>query len=369
MSLRTRRIDYLDGIRAMAILSVVAVHWLPQYMPTWLPILKGGYIGVDLFLILSGYLISRILWRSPAAPIRVAYGSFLKRRFWRLYPALLGMLVVVTLLVWLVGNPTDGTTATWRAVVSATQLSPIVSVLQLDSMLPFEHTWTLGWEWYFYLVWPLVLLALRKRGVSVLKVAAGSGVLALLLYAISVTALSTPVMYNGPLARFSELLLGSSLGLYFLARPEPLALHARVRTALMGASVIAIAIWTIVGPHHHDRLYGVLGFPLIAASGLVLIAIGYGRESDAVPRLLAWSPIKKIGLWSYSIYLWHLPPLLLIPGDFVGLPRPVLAVLGVAVTALLVWSSYRFLEKPFLKSREAARPGAPLPIQESTPAS
>jgi peptidoglycan/LPS O-acetylase OafA/YrhL len=359
MPSRPNRIDYLDGIRALAVLAVVAVHWLPQYLPDWLPILRGGYIGVDLFLILSGYLITRILWRSPVAPIHSAYGKFLKRRFWRLYPALVGMLVVVTLIMFLVGRPVDGGTGAWRALVAGLQLTPIVTVLDLDAMSPFKHTWTLGWEWYFYLVWPLILLALRNRRVSALDLAVGSTVVALLFYAVSVAALSTPMMYHGPLGRFSQILAGAALGLYFIARPAPLSIPPYVRNFFMVGALTAISAWTIVGPHQNDRLYGVLGFPLVTVSGMVLIAIGYGRETDAVPRILAWTPIKSIGLWSYSIYLWHVAALDLLSRNMFGLPQPVLAVIGVVATVVFVSLSYRYLEKPFLRGKEPVTQDVP----------
>jgi peptidoglycan/LPS O-acetylase OafA/YrhL len=364
MGAARNRIDYLDGIRALAILSVVALHWT---QPESLPVLKGGYIGVDLFLVLSGYLISRILWRSKPGRMLAVYGGFLKRRFLRLYPALLGMLAVVTPLAFLAWGVSDGMKAAYRAVLAALQLTSVVAVLNLGSTTPFEQTWTLGWEWYFYLGWPLVLLAVRGRGVSALRVAVWSAVVGVALYLLSAVFMSAAVMYYGPLGRFSQLLLGSALGLLFLARPEPLRIGRGVRGVLMGSAVALFVAWTVFGPTEHDRLYGVLGFPLATLCGLVLVAVGYRREGDTVPRALSWAPVRSVGLWSYSIYLWHLPLLRIVQGPKFGVPSP-LAVLAVAVaTVVLSWLSYRFLEKRFLVGREPVREGAPS-HREGTPA-
>lgn len=354
-----RRIEYLDGIRAIAILSVVAVHWLPQYMPKWLPVFQGGYVGVDLFLILSGYLITRILWRSPEDALGATYRAFLWRRVLRLYPALLGILATVTALSWLLGQPAGIGAVAGRALVSALQLTPIVTALQLDSMIPFEHTWTLGWEWYFYLLWPLLVLALRRR-VTAMQAAELSVAAAMVLGVLSVVLMPAPLVYNGPLGRFAELLLGSAVGLYFLARPEPMRFSPLVRTSAMVAAVAVVGGWTVFGSHQHSPLYGLLGFPLTAFAGVVLIGLGYGHEADPIPRLLGWAPLRSIGVWSYSIYLWHLAPLQLLTGHMFGLPSVALGVLGVGATVVCSWASYRFLEKPFLSGREPARGAQPV---------
>lgn len=355
---RPNRIGYLDGIRALAILSVVAVHWLPLYMPARLPVFKGAYIGVDLFLVLSGYLITRILWQSRAQPIRAAYAEFLWRRFWRLYPALLGMLAILTPLAFLAWGPADGMKAALRAVAAALQLTSVVAALGLGTTTPFEQTWTLGWEWYFYLVWPLALLALRNRGVSALKAAAWSAGLGAVFYLLSAALASGTVMYYGPLGRFSQLLMGSALGLFFLARPAPPAISRTLRTACMTAAGTVFLTWALIGPNEHDRLYGLLGFPLATASALVLIAMGYQRETDPVPRALSSPGLKNLGLCSYSIYLWHLPLLRIAQGPNFAIPSPAAALAAALATIVLSRLSHTYLEKPFLRGRRPVRQGA-----------
>ncbi|WP_194291545.1 acyltransferase family protein [Cumulibacter manganitolerans] len=351
MSSRLNRIEYLDGIRALAVVSVLTVHWVPQYLPAWSRLFRGGYVGVDLFLVLSGYLITRILWRSPAEPLRTTYGRFLKRRLRRLYPALVGMLVVITALAFLMWDIAEATKAAYRAVLAGLQLTWLVA-LNLGTTTPFDQTWTLGWEWYFYLAWPLVVLAAKRRDVGVVTVAVWSAAAGLICYAVSVTLASPVGMYFGPLGRFAQLLFGSALGLYLLGRPQPLAVSRGLRTGVMAAAVLGFLAWTVIGPGKGGALYGVLGFPLVTACGMVLIAMGYRREADVVPRALSWAPLRGLGLASYSIYLWHLPLMRLVQGPLIGVPFPAMAVVALAATVALSWLSYRFLEKPFLHGRE-----------------
>lgn len=366
MASSLNRVAYLDGIRAVAVLSVVLLHWLPQYIPDGLPKFEGGYIGVDLFLILSGYLISRILWRSPNEPMMNAYVKFIRNRARRLYPALLGMLLVITPMTFLLWPFADAVKSAFRALIAAAQLTPVISSLRLGSMTPFEHTWTLGWEWGFYLVWPLVLFFMRKRGICVFNVARFSAAAAAVLYAISVLTMSPLLMYYGPLGRFSQLLLGSALGLYFIARPEPLRMPLWARNTLMAGSIVGIWIWTVFGPTEQSRLYGIFGFPLVVVCGLVLVALGYGRENDLIPKMLAWTPAKSVGLWSYSIYLWHLPFLRLAQGPNFVVPDAVPAALALAGTVVFVWLSYRFLERPFQKAGGTQARRDRVVIQETT---
>lgn len=335
-------------------MTVVSVHWLPQYMPASLPLFKGGYVGVDLFLVLSGFLITRILWRSRERSIPTTYGRFLVRRAKRLYPALLGMLVIVTALVFVTGNPTNGPTAAWRAAIAAVQLTPIVTALRLDNMLPFEHTWTLGWEWYFYILWPLVLLYLRNRGSSAKRIAVGSCIAAVVFWVVSLVFLGPDLIYNGPLNRFAQLLVGSAVGLAFIARDEPLRVPGRVRNTVMAVAVAAVLGWTLFGPKLTGPQYGIVGFPMITLSAAALIAFGYRAVDATAPRLLSWKPLERIGLWSYSIYLWHLAPTRLLAAHSFGLPRPVLGVIGVAFAVVTVALSYRFLERPFLRKPTVA---------------
>jgi peptidoglycan/LPS O-acetylase OafA/YrhL len=141
------RIDYLDGIRAMAIVAVLVVHWLGSQVPAGL----GGYIGVDIFFVLSGYIITTILWRSRSQQsIHRQWGRFILRRVRRLYPALLGMIVGTLLLFALVpGAPIGLEDLFPMAGLAIVQGYSFFAAAQLGPLGPFAVTWSLAVEWMF----------------------------------------------------------------------------------------------------------------------------------------------------------------------------------------------------------------------------
>src|SRR6478609_8544526 len=135
----TGRFDYLDGIRAVAIAAVLALHWFSWYVPLF----HGGVIGVDLFFVLSGFIITTVLWRGSTG-----YGSFVRRRLVRLYPALLGLVLGSVLLYAVVPSaPVDPVEVARRGVLVLTQASSVWAAEQdgslwLPDLQPFGHTWS-----------------------------------------------------------------------------------------------------------------------------------------------------------------------------------------------------------------------------------
>jgi peptidoglycan/LPS O-acetylase OafA/YrhL len=348
----TGRVDYLDGIRAIAIAAVLSLHWLSWYSP----FLHGGSVGVDVFFVLSGFIITTMLWRSRGpARVGAAWWGFVRRRVIRLYPALLGLVVGAILLYAVTPSaPLGPLEVARRGLYSLTQGSAVWAADQsgsfwLPALHPFGQTWSLAIEWYFYLLWPLVVLAARARGVSAGRLAVGSLVTALLLY-LAALPMNDFWFYFGPSARFAELLVGASLALWFQAAGAPAVGRGRITAAPWVALVVVGGI-TVFAPAAHSPLYRFLEVPLVALATVVLIHTGYSQADGPVHRLLSHRWLAGIGRCSYSLYLWHIVPMLLLEKAGLGLSRPVLGVLTVVATAVLTALSYRFLEQPFLRPR------------------
>ena len=337
------RIDYYDGVRAVAIGAVLLVHWAARYTPYF----DGGYIGVDVFFVLSGFLITSLLWqrRDDRVPMSQAYLRFIRARILRLYPALVGLLVIGTCIVGLMGEPVSFPEAARNAGISMGQGATWVYALDLGSTEPFGQTWSLGVEWTFYLVWPWLIYLWRRRGTSARTAGWCSAGLAVVAY---VTALPTSAIwfYFAPAPRFSEILAGCAIGLLLQdagGRSRP----SRPWAELLGwASLALIALWTVVGPGQYTSAYRYVGFPLVTLASVGLCVLPSWAHHTVVERVLRLRPLVLIGLASYSLYLWHLIALqTLTPGRF-GLPFIALGLVGILFTGAATYLSYRLLEAP-----------------------
>ena len=235
MTPQSARFDFLDGIRAVAVGAVLGVHWLSQYTP----FLHGGFIGVDVFFVLSGFIITTMLWRSPPpATLRRGWMAFIWRRVLRLYPALLGLVVGATLLfAFTPGATLTAFSVAERGLIALGQGSAAYASVQsgdawIPSLLPFTQTWSLAIEWYFYLLWPIVIFACRARGVGASRVAGWAAVAAVALYLGSLP-LEDFMFYFGPFARFAEVLV----------EPPLLSISRGTAPLASGAETELLALW------------------------------------------------------------------------------------------------------------------------------
>ncbi|MCW2762630.1 MAG: acyltransferase [Marmoricola sp.] len=351
MTAGTGRIDYLDGIRAVAIGAVLALHWLSWYSPFF----HGGSVGVDVFFVLSGFIITTMLWRSGVTTLFGGWWSFIRRRVVRLYPALLGLVVVSSLLYAVTPSaPVAATAVAERGVPVLGQASALWAATHSDGRLtpvlnPFGQTWSLAIEWYFYLLWPLVVLRCKVRGVSARGVATASLAAAVALYVLSLP-MNAAWFYYGPTARFAELLVGGALALWFLAEGFP-AQPRRLATPAAAVSLATICVYTLVGPTAESFTYRYVGVPVTVLATVVLIIAGYSNPGGAISRLLGHRYLATVGRYSYSLYLWHMIPVLLLETAWLPLPKPVLGVVAVVATVALTVMSHRLLERPFLRPR------------------
>jgi len=351
------RIRYLDGIRALAIASVLIVHWGAPMAQSFFPgagIARGGYIGVDIFFVLSGYIITSMLWRGTLrGSVPAQYGRFLRRRVIRLYPALVG-LIVVTILIYAVypDAPASVLDLIEPGAVALVQGTSLYLGSQVGADSPFGITWSLSIEWMFYLLWPIAVLLARRWQTAATSFAIGSAGVAIVFYVFALTQ-DNHWFYFGPMARVPELLAGAVLALLLTrsqasdTRPP----NAGILNTIALVSVTGVGIYVLVGPAQWSTSFRLIGLPLAVLATVLLIWAGSRSESGAVNRILSWGPLPLVGRVSYSLYLWHeigFNLLVLNPG---AVSLPIAAVLSVLVAAGLTALSYRFLEVPFLKPR------------------
>ena len=347
------RFDYLDGIRAVAIAAVLGLHWFSWYVPLF----HGGSVGVDVFFVLSGFIITTMLWRTPLPSgwLR-GWASFLRRRVVRLYPPLLGLVAGCVLLYAVLPGSSEGpdgpVEVARRGVLALTQASSAWAAAQdgslwLPGLEPFGQTWSLAVEWYFYVLWPLGVLLARTRGWPATRLARASLALAAAAYLLSLP-LGTFVFYFGPSARSAELLVGAALALRFAARGHP-DRPARHGTLAAGVALAAVTAYAVLGRDGQDLLYRYVGVPVAVLATVVLIHTGYAASDGPVHRLLGHRWTAAVGRHSYSLYLWHIVPFLLL--EDVSLPKPLLGLVAVVAAVTLTALSYRFLERPFLRPR------------------
>lgn len=334
------RIGYLDGIRALAIIAVLVVHWIYPYTGFG----RGGYVGVDIFFVLSGFIITKILWSARG---HRTYGQFILGRLRRLYPALLGVIILVTPLAISLGTATVGQSLL-GATLAVVQANSLVRGLDIASTEPFGVTWSLSAEWIFYLLWPAALfLAARASRRRLAMLAAAT---ALILYGVSLLSTSS-WFYYGPTSRGAQLLAGAAIALAAHEWGQERYKARHVATVGAPLAILFVAIWTLAGPPEYSDLYRFVGFPVVTMAAGALVLSGEVASCAPAVRLLSIAPATKLGRSSYSLYLWHTVPLVLLNKQTIALPPLMLGGIAVTVTVLVTWFSYTLLEKPFTRSR------------------
>ncbi|WP_269781952.1 acyltransferase [Nocardioides sp. R-C-SC26] len=352
------RVAFLDGVRGVAIGCVLLTHW---FEPT-LGWGQGGLLGVDVFFVLSGFIITTLLWRTDPGPLVARTTHFLGRRVRRLYPALAGVVVAATVLVALTpGAEPSGQRAAELGAAALAQLTWLVSATGADTD-PFGVTWSLGIEWTFYLLWPWLVLTWRDRGWTAVRAARASLAIGAVCY-LSTLAVDGDVFYVLPVPRFGELLAGAALALLVAHHREHGTRMRSCPTALVWCSVVAFAVYVVIAPWAVEAWQTrFVGIPLATATTLLILWWHYAGGTGLVETLLTWSPLVALGRISYSLYLWHAVPASFLDVEIAGSSGALAgaAFLGLSVVAAL--ASYRWLERPFTGSRAGilAAPGAPV---------
>lgn len=365
----------LDGLRAIAVLLVIVYHFWPTVLP-------GGMIGVDIFFVISGFLITSLLLREGALNGRIALGSFWVRRARRLLPAIALMILVLGPVSLIVGGDIQvnlGHQLLGAATFSSNWISIFAGNDYFAQTSPelFTNFWSLAVEEQFYVLWPLLIVAsgllLGRRwrhfsAIMVLGILASLGVAAFLLMN------GTPIsrIYYGTDTHLYGLLLGALLA---FARPwslyppmgkkalyrvaQPFGLIAFTRVMVSWLSLFALIPYAILVP---ESAPGAIPWGLFGASLLALGVIQgmlpdmLAGASEALRRLLNFAPLRWVGERSYGLYLWHWP-LAVVMHYVLGADRSPLVNVGVLVaTFAIAEMSYRWIETPIRRRgfRESA---------------
>lgn len=344
-----RYMPALDGLRAIAVAGVLAFHG---------GYLRAGFLGVDLFFVLSGYLITLLLVVEAGARGGIRLGRFWARRARRLLPALLLTLIAVAGYAAWLASPTELAriradslatlfyVANWHEVIAEQSYWDLFSVPS-----PLNHTWSLAIEEQFYLLWPLAVallfrLARKPRrtllyGCLVLAVAS-AGWLALCY----VPAGSTSRAYFGTDTRASALLVGAALATWVALRghTESASRRAAIEWGAAAAIVVLAVAWAGLDGHGAALYWGGLGLCQLAVAA-VLASVCH-PQPGLIARALSWRPLRFIGKISYGLYLWHWPVFVALSEARLGVGGERLFALRLAVSGALAVASYYAVELP-----------------------
>jgi peptidoglycan/LPS O-acetylase OafA/YrhL len=329
----------IDGLRAIAVLSVLVFHVFPEWMP-------GGFIGVDVFFVISGYLISTIIFENVAQD-RFSFKEFYIRRINRIFPALFLVLLASYVFGWFNLLADDFAQLGKHIAGGAGFISNLLLWNESGyfdkaaEVKPLLHLWSLGIEEQFYIFWPIFIYWISrwpKRVLPAIVIVAG---LSFILNVVFISSFPVATFYS-PLSRFWELLLGSLLAYWTLYSPaaKQISETSKNVASVIGLGLIIFAVCILNQKSLFPGWWALL--PTIGAA--LLIAAGpmaWCNRHILSTRVMVW-----IGLISFPLYLWHWPLLALArlqEGDTV--PVKDRAIL-VAISIVLAWLTYRFIEKP-----------------------
>lgn len=351
--INSRYMPGLDGVRAVAVIAIIIYHLNPQW-------LSGGFLGVDTFFVISGYLITSLLLTEYHNTGKIELMSFWLRRVKRLIPAVL-FLVMGVIVLSLIFMPTEIQKVRADSIAAIFYVSNWWYIMQnVDyfeqfAVQPLKHLWSLAIEEQFYLVFPIVLLSL----LSFIRRLKSIRIIFLILLVISMIAMmvlyvpneNVARVYFGTDTRIQTLLMGVLLALVWPPFQLKAKVNRQMRTMIDTAGVVGLAILFIcfkfVSETNSILYYG--GFFLISTVTLLVIASSV-HPSGYFAKFLGNKVFTFIGSRSYSLYLWHYPIIVLIHHQFVqGQIPPLVYVVEILLMVLMAEFSYKFIEQPFRK--------------------
>lgn len=336
----------IDGLRAIAVLGVVFFH--AGFGP------PGGFVGVDVFFVISGYLMTLLLETEWTAQRRIDAWAFFARRIRRLFPMLVTVVLVTSVATCFLLSPYGELEAGLRSAASSLVFAANI-FFQLHSggyfdprsdLMPLLHLWSLGVEEQFYLLWPLLFIIARRWGRRPFRILVAALALVSLVASELLIATGSQAAFFSLPSRWWELAVGAGIALM----PRGL----RRRSELLAAIGTALVILATCLPTNHFP--GVGAIPAVLGSAAILFGVHSRGSLGLTGRILASRLPATIGRLSYSLYLWHWPLLALASASFAG-PLPMIIRAGLVVGALLLSAvSYRWIETPFRRQSDATQP-------------
>ena len=329
----------IDGLRALAVIAVIFFH-------SGIPGFGGGYVGVDVFFVISGYLITQLLEDSRDESARHTLATFYVRRVRRILPALLVTCLVTAIVAVALLTPEElvnvgkFVAATPLLLSNVATLTTSAYFVPSDRLLPLSHLWSISVEEQFYLIYPLLLIAITRYRLPHRR---------LTLFVLASVSLASCVWasHHRPEANYVlaptrawELLLGAMLAI----GGTPRIRHRIAAEGLAVASLVGAAI--AVHLYRPQTPYPGTAAMLPCLATAALLATGGSPQPALINRMLSWRPLVFIGLISYSLYLWHQPLLVFVNYYRIVPLTPAATTVLLAATLLVSAASWRFIEKP-----------------------
>lgn len=350
----------LDGLRGVAVAAVLLYHVKPDWAP-------GGWLGVDLFFVLSGFLITSLLLHEHDRWGNIDLIGFWISRARRLLPTLVVVLlsVLVAAAIWTEPGRKQSVGwdifsslfyfANWRFLLGDEQY---FSAIALPS--PVRHTWSLSIEEQYYMLFPLLMIALaafaRSRAAKAAVLMALALVSAWWMTHNYVPDTDPSRVYYGTDTRAFELLIGASAGCLLSRHQFRRGAQWSVDKVIGWGAWPAVAIFAIgfFTLPEHSALPFQGGLFVLSLLAVLPIAAASSREHNAFQVVFSFEPLRRLGLISYALYLWHWPVIIFVNPSLVGLRGTPLAILQVALSILFAYLTYQFVEKPIRKNGIAA---------------
>ena len=352
---------FLDGIRGIAIILVMLYH-------TRDPILPGGHIGVNIFFVLSGFLITSILVDEWARHQRIDFRRFYLRRILRLFPGLIALVIAVVMIKYaadIVGiYYWEGERSIWWSAAAAVfYFANWVKAFNLYELGALTHTWSLSIEEQFYVIWPLSLLAMLRAGwrhITMIQVLAGAAIFSALLRLALFHRDGFERAYDGLDTRADGLLIGCMLSLAMSAGLTP---RTRLgRSAVSGfaaAGALLLAYVSLFAEEDAGWLFYQGGLFLTAIATIAVMYRFLLMPTGIWNAVLSSRFLGAFGLISYGLYLWHMPVYWAV--NQLELPTVADVPLRISLSLVTAVISYYVVEQPFLRLKDR------LPVHKASP--